>query len=719
MRRLLALLVAGSALAAAPAAAAQHCTLPGARTVVADARARVFSVPGSGRTARRYFGCLTGHRPYLLAVDVTPRSSTGTRTQTSLFRLAGAWVAWHVASSSEARAGKPTESVQARSLAGARRRLSVDVSGEPLTTLEVLADGTVGWVLAIGDYREIDAVAHATTTPTPIAYTRGIDSKTVRFAPDRVTWTQTGVAHSAALSAPAPLPGGTALGPQALDGRFGDCGTLVPVTPPAGPFTEATQLARAPDGDIVAAGTAGSGQGAAPTQDTFVIGRFTPAGAFDQSFGDHGVVTAVVPLPGGAQDADLTDAVVEPDGRILVAGVVRSSTPGHASVVLYRLNPDGSPDPSFGAGGFVQSAVPAATSADAHAIALTADGSILVAGQRDARFYVARLKPDGTLDPTFGTDGLAVDPGKDVSAAQALAVEPDGTFFAGGQTASEPMLVRFAADGVAQSGDYHAPPAASGITALAALPGGGVVAAGAATNVLAKGQLFLARYTASGVPDAAFGAGGFVLDRQVTQPRSIAVAPDGHLLVTASFLLRPGDYAGSGLVQYAAGGARDTSFGLRGALGGVSSLGLTNNDVLLDPASGTAFVAQGNGQHFGISRFALGAPATGAVAGEPSVCAMATGTSIAPLRTLRKLGVSLRLRAPGRVRVDATITVGGRTAAVGHVTVLRPFIEGGVATIPVAPAAVKLLRGARQARLTLTAGAPGGAPRSYVATLTG
>ena len=711
-------MVVGPVLATAPAAAAQRCTLPGARTVVADAGARVFSVPGSGQTARRYFGCLNGHRPYLLAVDVTPRSSTGTRTQTSLFRLAGAWVAWHVASSSQARAGELAASVQARSLAGARRRLSVDVSGEPLTTLQVLADGTVGWVLAIGDYREIDAVARTATVPTPIAYTRGIDSTTVRIAADRVTWTQSGVAHTAALSAPAPPPGGSALGPQALDGRFGDCGTLVPATPPAGPFTAATQLARAPDGDLVAAGTAGSGQGAAPTQDTFVISRFTPAGAFDQSFGDHGVVAAVVPLPSGAQDAELTDAVVEPDGRILVAGVVRFTTPGHASVVLYRVNPDGSPDASFGTGGFVQDAVPAATSADVHAIALTADGSILVAGQRDSRFSVARLKPDGTLDPAFGTNGLAVDPGKDVSTARALAVEPDGTFFAGGQTASEPMLIRFTADGVAQSGDYHAPPAGSGITALAALPGGGVVAAGAASNVQAKGQLFLARYTPAGTPDPSFGTGGFTLDRQVTQPQSIAVAPDGHLLVTATFLLRPGDYAGSGLVQYAPGGARDTSFGLRGVLGGVSSLGLTNNDVLLDPASGTAFVAQGNGQHFGISRFALGAPATGAVAGEPSVCAMATGTSIGPLRTLRKLGVSLRLRAPGRVRVDATITVGGRTVAVGHVTVLRPFIEGAVATIPVAPAAVKLLRGARRARLTVTAGAPGGPPRPYVVTLT-
>ncbi|MCW2966833.1 MAG: hypothetical protein JWM71_605 [Solirubrobacteraceae bacterium] len=718
MRRLLALLTVCVAMPAASAAAAPQCTLPGAKTVIADAQARVFSVPGKGDTTLRYFGCLTGHRPYLLAADITPKSSDDTRTATTLFRLAGPWVAWHSTSSSDFGVGEFAESVEVRSLAGAKRSLSVPVTSEPLTALAVLPDGTVGWVLSIGDYREIDAVAHTTTTPTPIAYTRGIDSKSVQFATDHVTWTQNGSARSAALTAPAPPPGGTALGAQALDGRFGDCGTLVPAQPSSPASSEATQLATEPDGDIIAAGTTTSGQGDPVIQDSFVIARFTAGGVFDPAFGRGGVVTILVPRPKDAQDAELTDAVVQPDGKILIAGFVRLNDPDNSSVILYRLNPDGSPDASFGTGGVVQDAVPAKSSADVHAMLLTATGAILIAGQRDKLFYVARYTPGGTLDPTFGTNGMAVDPGKDISIAESLAVEPDGTIFAGGQAASEPMLIRFNPDGVAQSGNYQSPPAASAITALTARPGGGVIAVGAASNVVAKGQLFLARYTATGAPDTTFGAGGFVLDPQVTQPRSIAVDPDGRLLVTASFLLHPGDYAGSGLVRYAADGARDTSFGLRGALGGVSSFGLTNGDVLLDPSSGTAFVAQGNGGHFGVSRFALGTPATGAVGREPAVCAMATGTKLGPVRKTRKLGVSLRLRAPGRVRLTATIAAKGRVLTVGQVTVFRPFIEGAVATIPVSATALKLLRGAKSARLTVIAGAPGGATRRYAVSLT-
>jgi hypothetical protein len=189
------------------------------------------------------------------------------------------------------------------------------------------------------------------------------------------------------------------------------------------------------------------------------------------------------------------------------------------------------------------------------------------------------------------------------------------------------------------------------------------------------------------------------------------------LVASASFYLQPGGYSGSGLVRYSAAGARDTNFGFRGALGGVSSFGLDTGGVLLDPTAGTAYAAQQNGGGFGITRFALGAPATIAVASESSVCALAVAGKLGPLVRTRKLDVSLRLRAPGRLRIRAVASVGGRSVAVGQVTVLRPFIEGAVATIGVSAAATRLLRGAKSARLKITAGAPGAAATTSTITL--
>src|SRR5713101_3778201 len=46
---------------------------------------------------------------------------------------------------------------------------------------------------------------------------------------------------------------------------------------------------------------------------------------------------------------------------------------------------------------------------EAHALALQADGKVLVAGSSDrglgSDFALVRYNPDGSLDPTFGTDG--------------------------------------------------------------------------------------------------------------------------------------------------------------------------------------------------------------------------------------------------------------------------------------------------------------------------
>jgi hypothetical protein len=52
------------------------------------------------------------------------------------------------------------------------------------------------------------------------------------------------------------------------------------------------------------------------------------------------------------------------------------------------------------------------------------------------------------------------------------------------------------------------------------------------------------------------------------------------------------------------------------------------------------------------------------------------------------------------------------------VTVFRPYTEGAVASIPLTKTALAALRGAKTAKLVLSAGAPGKARTAYTATLT-
>jgi hypothetical protein len=74
---------------------------------------------------------------------------------------------------------------------------------------------------------------------------------------------------------------------------------------------------------------------------------------------------------------------------------------------LVRYLGDGRPDPSFGAGGFVDTEAQGLPRPQA--LALTADGSVLIAGWDAAAgaLRLARYTAAGVLDPSFGAAGVA------------------------------------------------------------------------------------------------------------------------------------------------------------------------------------------------------------------------------------------------------------------------------------------------------------------------
>lgn len=121
----------------------------------------------------------------------------------------------------------------------------------------------------------------------------------------------------------------------------------------------------------------------------------------------------------------VNDIALQPDGKILIGGTfrtVRNQVVGG----IARLNPDGSLDDTFGPGpgqnGFDQAV---------NAIALQPDGKILVGGffgfhNGVSRNGIARLNPDGSLDLTFN-------PGSGANAeVNAISIQADGKIVIGG-----------------------------------------------------------------------------------------------------------------------------------------------------------------------------------------------------------------------------------------------------------------------------------------------
>jgi uncharacterized delta-60 repeat protein len=188
----------------------------------------------------------------------------------------------------------------------------------------------------------------------------------------------------------------------------------------AGAFDEARALV-VQGGKLVAAGFTFTGDAA--TGD-FALARFTAAGRPDGTFGTGGRV--ITDFAGGFDDAR---ALVVQGGKLVAAG--GATTGSGPDFALARYDDRGSLDPTFGTGGRVTTDF-APVFGDADEInalvvqqgKLVAAGSSFTGGGLRFDFAMARYRPNGDLDATFGTGGTTTtDFTRREDRAQALVVQ--------------------------------------------------------------------------------------------------------------------------------------------------------------------------------------------------------------------------------------------------------------------------------------------------------
>ena len=121
-------------------------------------------------------------------------------------------------------------------------------------------------------------------------------------------------------------------------------------------------------------------------------------GEIDSTFGSGGFVD-LPPLSFGYQWSGLA---VQPDQRILIGSVSASG-----AWVVRRYAPDGTVDATFGAAGEAE-IDPSPIFEDTPAIRVMDDGRILLASRAGFDAGIARLNPDGSPDLTFGTGGIVI-----------------------------------------------------------------------------------------------------------------------------------------------------------------------------------------------------------------------------------------------------------------------------------------------------------------------
>jgi uncharacterized delta-60 repeat protein len=294
----------------------------------------------------------------------------------------------------------------------------------------------------------------------------------------------------------------------------------------------------------------------------FTLAELDSNGSLDPNFGSGG---SVITQKGNITPVNAYDAVLYPTGgsgdeKILAVGFAEES-----DFALVRYNADGSLDTSFGTNGMVGTNFKQGRGPQINGVVLVPTGTslpkIVMAGgsANDTGIELARYNPDGSLDTTFGSKGTVYVPITGTSGVTGLALDPAS----GDLIVSGSVLAAFKSNGTLDSSFGQNGLVNTGIVdqwGLAVYPA--TDGAGNAGKILAGGPGEVARYNASGTLDTGWGGTGIVTGlmsgRAVT---SIAIQPDDKVVLAA---------AGWSVARLNNDGSLDSSFGS----GGISSSGL-------------------------------------------------------------------------------------------------------------------------------------------------
>ena len=311
-----------------------------------------------------------------------------------------------------------------------------------------------------------------------------------------------------------------------LDNSFGTNGIVMYSV---NGWNAVSAVALQPDGKIVVAGATYDG-----TYGEVAVSRFNADGTLDNSFGTDGLVTY-----NSNWGAEGNAVAIQPDGKIVVAG---GSYNGLDSVLVLRYNADGTLDNSFGTNGRVTYTDIGWT--HGYAMAIQPDGKIVVAGtgyyDDTTSALILRYNTDGSLDNSFGTNGLATYSDDAEDYGNAMAIQPDGKIVVAGRNYNGAigavLVLRYNADGTLDnnfgtSGVVNYTDGSSSYgSAVAVQPDGKTVVVGQTYDGTA---VLVLRYGADGIPDNTFGAQG-VVTYNSGAGAAVAIQPDGKIAVAGS-----------------------------------------------------------------------------------------------------------------------------------------------------------------------------------------
>ncbi|MBP6532128.1 MAG: T9SS type A sorting domain-containing protein [Bacteroidia bacterium] len=379
-----------------------------------------------------------------------------------------------------------------------------------------------------------------------------------------------------------------------LDASFGDNGMVIP---DFSNYALAKAVAIQSDGKIIAGGeTGGSGF------KDIVLVRLNEDGQLDSGFGNNGIVTTNLGF-----DEELSSVVLDSDGKIVTAGT--SYNPS-GNIFLARFDTNGAPDSSFATNGFLL--LDFGGFEEVHELIIQNDGKLVIAGSFSADITLARFINNGQLDSSFGTDGIVTN---DFSGygdyCFSAAMQPDGKIVVGGEADADFLIARYNANGTLDNsfsidgyltfsiqnncyGGYICLQDDGKILHTGATGGGGSI----------DGDLVVARFKTDGAPDPTFGTDGIITTviSDWAIGTSILQQPDQKIIVAGTTQPSVGS-SNILVIRYLENGTLDSSFNDSGIV--ITNTGANDDirDCTLQSDGKLVGVGRSDGGNFIILRY--------------------------------------------------------------------------------------------------------------------
>lgn len=307
----------------------------------------------------------------------------------------------------------------------------------------------------------------------------------------------------------------------------------------------------------------GNGKGTSSSK-TIAMLQLNEDGTRDSTFGDGGKIFSDFPCLSSQANTGLLQA----DGKILIGGKTSLQSTGN-HFLLQRYHADGSPDTSFGVGGSVTTKFEDDNSGEITALVMQPDGKIIAAGKANSHFALVRYTTDGSLDLSFGNNGIVQTNFGIRSEISDVVIQPDGKITAGGllyETANYNFaLARYNSNGTLDTGfgtngtlttDFGFDVGERSynhdeISSIVYQENGKLIAFGRSGPKDRLATFVLVRYNDNGSIDTDFGENGVISTSSTDDrwmARSAILQPDNKLLAIGSFI--NDNKAGFALARY-------------------------------------------------------------------------------------------------------------------------------------------------------------------------